>query len=148
MNTLKERIDAEYKTAFKAGERLKIDVLRLIKADVQRVEIDKKSDAVADADLVQILNRQAKQRQEMIDAATKGGRAEMAAQAEQELTIIKSYLPKSLSTEELTALINEAVTAVGTNQGLVMKHVMGKAAGAADGKLVSQLVSARLKPAG
>ena len=144
MSTLKERIEADYKTAFKAGERLKVDVLRLIKADLQRVEIDKRA-ALADQDVVQVVSKQTKQRQETIDAARKGGRADVAAQTEQELAILKTYLPSAMSTEQLTALIDEAVNTVGTNQGLVMKHVMGKAAGAADGKIVSQLVGARLK---
>ena len=144
MSTLKERIEADYKTAFKSGERLKVDVLRLIKADLQRVEIDKRT-ALADQDVIQVVSKQTKQRQETIDAAKKGGRADVAAQTEQELAILKTYLPAAMSTEQLTALIDEAVKTVGTNQGLVMKHVMGKAAGAADGKIVSQLVGARLK---
>ena len=147
MSTLRERIEAEYKTAFKSGERLKVDVLRLIKSDLQRVEIDKRA-AAEDQDVIHIISKQTKQRQETIEAARKGGRAEVVAQTEQELAILKAYLPKALSTEELAALIDEAVQAVGTNQGLIMKHVMGKAAGAADGKLVSQLVGARLKPSG
>ena len=144
MNTLKERIEADYKTAFKAGERLKVDVLRLIKSDLQRVEIDKRAELV-DQDVIQVVSKQTKQRQETIDAARKGNRADVVAQTEQELAILKTYLPAALSTEQLAALIDEAVKAVGTNQGLIMKHVMGKASGAADGKVVSQLVSARLK---
>ena len=144
MSTLKERIEADYKTAFKAGERLKVDALRLIKSDVQRVEIDKRAE-LADQDIIQVISKQTKQRQETIEAAKKGGRADVIAQTEQELAILKAYLPAALSAEQLTALIDEAIKTVGSNQGLVMKHVMSKAAGAADGKVVSQLVGARLK---
>ena len=148
MSLLQERIEADYQAAMKSRDRLRVDALRLIKSDLQRVAIDKRTETLADQDIVQVLNRQAKQRQETIEAAKKGGRNDVVVQTEQELAVLKAYLPRALSTEELAALIEEAIKAVGTNQGLIMKHVMGKTAGAADGKIVSQLVGARLKPAG
>ena len=79
------------------------------------------------------------------EAAKKGGRQDVADQAEEELAIVNAYLPQQLSPEALKQLIDEAVQSAGANQGQVMKYVMQKAAGAADGKLVSQLVAERLK---
>ena len=145
MATLTERIEADYKTAFKAREQRRIDTLRLIKAAVQRVSSEKRKDTLDDAEMLQVLNQQVKQRRETLEAAKKGGRQDVAAQATEELAILNVYLPQQLSPETLKQLIDEAVQSAGTNQGQVMKYVMQKAAGAADGKLVSQLVAERLK---
>ena len=145
MATLTERIEADYITAFKAREQLRIDTLHLIKAAIQRVSSEKLKDTLDDAEMLQVLNQQAKQRRETLEAAKKGGRQDVADQATQELAILNAYLPQQLSPEALKQLIDEAVQSAGANQGQVMKYVMQKAAGAADGKLVSQLVAERLK---
>lgn len=145
MATLLERLDADYKTALKAGDRLRVDTLRLIKAGVQRAAIDKRKDVLDDQEVLQVVAQQAKQRRETIDSAKQTSRQDVLTQATQELAILTAYLPQPLSPEALTQLIDEAVASVGPQQGSVMKYVMGKAAGAADGKVVSQLVSERLK---
>lgn len=145
MATLTERLEADYKTALKARKQLRVDTLRLIKAAIQRAAIDKRKETLDDAEIVPLLAQQVKQRRETLDSAKQGGRQDIAAQAEAELAIINSYLPQQLPEEALKALIEEALKASGPNQGLIMKYVMGKAAGAADGKLVSQLVAQRLK---
>ena len=144
MATLTERIEADYKTAMKARERLRIDALRLVKAEIQRVAIDKKAE-VTDKDVTQILSRQVKQRQETLKSAKQGNRQDMVDQTTQELAVLEAYLPKALAPEAVKQLVDEAISEVGPNQGQIMKFVMGKAAGAADGKAVSQLVSERLK---
>jgi len=108
------------------------------------VSIEKRKDTLDDAEIIQVLNQQAKQRRETLEAAKKGGRQDVLDQAAQELAILNSYLPQQLSAEALKQLIDEAIQAVGANQGQIMKFVMQKAAGAADGKLVSQLVAERL----
>ena len=145
MATLTERIETDYKTAFKAREQLRIDTLRLIKAAIQRVSIEKRQETLDDTEVIQVLSQQAKQRRETLEAAKKGGRQDVADQATEELAILHVYLPQQLSPEVLKQLIDEAVQSAGANQGQVMKYVMQKAAGAADGKLVSQLVAERLK---
>jgi uncharacterized protein YqeY len=145
MPTLTERIETDYKTAFKAGERRRVDTLRLLKAAIQRVAIEKRKDALDDPEIIQILNQQAKQRRETLEAAKKGGRQDILDQSAEELAILNTYLPQPLSAEALKQLVEEAVQAVGTNQGQLMKYVMQKAAGAADGNVVSQLVAERLK---
>lgn len=145
MPTLTERFEADYKTAMKAGERIRIDTLRLVKAALQRVAIEKRKDTLDDAEVLQVLSQQAKQRQETIESAKQSNRQDVLAQATEELKFLKSYLPEPLSEDALRRLIDEAIQAVGTNQGQIMKYVMGKAAGIADGKAVSQLVAERLK---
>lgn len=145
MATLTERFEADYKTALKGGDRLRVDTLRMVKAALQRVAIDKRKDALDDADVIPVLNQQVKQRRETIEAAQKAGRQEIATASTAELNILTSYLPQQLSAETIKKLIEEAVASVGTNQGQIMKFVMGKSVGAADGKTVSQLVAERLK---
>ena len=147
MSSLADRIEIDYKTALKAGQRLRVDTLRLIKAGMQRAAIDKRKEALDDQEIIQVFAQQAKQRRETIESAKKTSRQDVVDQATEELAILTSYMPQQLSQDHVAKLIEEAIQAVGANQGQVMKYVMGKAAGTADGKLVSQLVSQRLKPA-
>lgn len=148
MPTLHERIDADYIAAMKARAQQRVGTLRLIKADIQRVGIEKRSSSLDDKEVTQVLNKQAKQCKETIDAAKKANRQDVLTQATEELAIITNYLPEPLSEDAITQLVDEAFQAAGAEatQGQIMKYVMAKAAGAADGKIVSQLVGARLKP--
>ncbi len=145
MSPLAGRIETDYKSALKAGQRLRVDTLRLIKAGIQRTAIDKRKDVLDEQEIIQVLAQQAKQRRETIESAKQTNRPDVLGQATEELAILTAYLPQQLSPEAVSQLVEEAVKAVGANQGQVIKYVMGKAAGAADGKLVSQLVSERLK---
>jgi hypothetical protein len=78
MATLTERLDADYKTALKARERLRVDTLRLIKAAIQRAAFDKRKETVDDPEIVPLLAQQVKQRRETLEAAKKGGRQDIA----------------------------------------------------------------------
>lgn len=147
MPTLTERLEADYKVALKAGERIRVESLRLIKAAMQRVAIEKRKETLDDQEITQVISQQVKQRRETIESAKQGHRQDVLSQATEELEILSAYLPRPLTQDALHELIDEAISAVGSNQGQIMKYVMNKAAGAADGKLVSQLVSERLKRA-
>ncbi|MBI4341398.1 MAG: GatB/YqeY domain-containing protein [Candidatus Omnitrophica bacterium] len=144
MPTLTDRIEDDYKTAMKAGDRIRIDTLRLIKAGIQKVAIDKRKDRLDDPEILQVLSQQAKQRRETIESAKQSNRQDILTQSEQELALLNSYLPQQLSEEALRKLIDDAIATVGKQQGPIMKDVMAKASGAADGKLVSRLVAERL----
>ncbi len=146
MPTLIERLETDYKIAYKAGERLRVETLRLVKAGIERVAIEKRKQTLDDAEVVQVLTQQAKQRRETLEALKSANRPEAVQQATQELEILAAYLPKQLSDDELRRLVDDAIAEVGQQQGPIMKQVMAKAAGAADGKRVSQLVAERLKP--
>ena len=145
MATLSERLENDYKTAMKAGDRLRVDTIRLVKAAIQRTAIEKRKDTLDDQEIIQVINQQAKQRRETIDSAKQSNRQDVLTQSTQELALLSSYLPQQLSPEALKQLIEEAIGAVGSAQGPVMKYVMGKVSGAADGKTVSQLVTERLR---
>ena len=145
MAPLEERLESDYKAAMKAHEQLRVETIRLVKAAMQRMAIEKRKETLDDQEILQILGQQAKQRRETLEAAKQVGRHDVVKQATEELEILHAYLLQPISQEALQQLIEDAMNAVGPNQGQIMKFVMSKAAGAADGKLVSQLVSQRLK---
>jgi uncharacterized protein len=142
--SLWDRIGTEYLAAYKAGDRVRVDTLRLVKAALEKVSIEKRKDRLDDAEILQVLTQQAKQRRETLEAVKASGREDIIAQTNQELAILTAYLPQQMSDEALGTLIEEAFQTAGQNQGQVMKYVMGKAGGAVDGKRVSQLVAQRL----
>ena len=150
MATLQERLETTYAEAYKQslkhGERQReASILRMVKAELQKLAIEKRTEKLADADVMPVLSKQVKQLKETMEAAQKAGRQDLITQATEELEIVNAYLPKALSPEAIKELIDEAMKTAGSNQGQIMKAVMAKAAGAADGKLVSQLVAERLK---
>lgn len=146
MSNLRERLESDYKTALKAREQRRVETIRLIKAAIQRVAIDKRKEALDDQEVIQVLAQQVKQRRETIEAAKQANRQDVLSHATEELAILNAYLPPQLSEEALAKLIDEAIQAVGANHGQIIKHVMAKAAGAAEGALVSRLVRERLSP--
>ena len=145
MSDFMTRIESDYKEAFKAGQRTRIDTLRLIKAAVQRAKIDKRKDQLDDTEIIQVLSQQAKQRRETIEAVKQADRQDLLAQAEEELAILNGYLPQQLSDDAVRQLIDEALASVGKNQGPIMKYIMAKSSGTLDGKRVSRLVAERLQ---
>lgn len=145
MATLTERLESDYHMAMKAGQRLRIDTLRLIKAGIQRMAIEKQKQSLEDPEILQVLQREAKQRRETLEAAKQSNRQDILAQTMEELAILNSYLPQPLSEDAIRSLIEEAIKTIGPQQGPIMKHVMSKASGTIDGKIVSQLLMERLK---
>ena len=111
--------------------------------------MEKKTETLSDADVMAMIQREAKKRRDSIDEFEKAGRTEMAANEKAELEVLTEYLPKALSAEELESLIREVITEVGAtskkDMGAVMKVAQSKVDGRADGKSVSALVS-RLLP--
>lgn len=142
--SLWDRIGTEYLAAYKAGDRVRVDTLRLVKAALEKVSIEKRKDRLDDAEILQVLTQQAKQRRETLEAVKASGREDIIAQTNHELAILAAYLPQPMSDDALGRLIDEALQTAGQHQGQVMKYVMGKAGGAVDGKRVSQLVAQRL----
>ena len=145
MATLSERLETDYKTAMKAGERSRVGVLRLLKAGIAKTAIDKRKPALEDPEALEVIAHHAKQCRETIDAATRANRNDILDQATAELKIVTAYLPPPLSEDDLKQLIEEAIGTVGAQQGPVMKHVLGKTKGLAEGGVVNRLVAERLK---
>ena len=145
---LVEKIFDDYKEAMKARDSLKSSVLSFLRADMLNLATAKKKDKLDDAEIVTVIRKQIKQRQDSIEQFTSGGRLEMADKEKKELDILKNYLPAELSAEEIKRLIDEVVIAIGASglkdMGKVMKELTVKLAGKADGRLVSDLVKQRL----
>jgi uncharacterized protein YqeY len=145
-----ERVDSDLKTAMREKNAAKLGVLRMLKAALMNAAIEK-SGAQAklnDADAVQVIRKQVKQRQDSIESFEKGGRSELAAKEKEELSILQSYLPQAMSADDISKAVREAIAEVGATSkaqmGAVMKAVQAKVAGRADGKTLSAEVQKQL----
>ncbi|MDP2928364.1 MAG: GatB/YqeY domain-containing protein [Candidatus Omnitrophota bacterium] len=145
---LVEKIFNDYKEAMKARDTLKSSVLSFLRADMLNLATAKKKDKLDDTEVIVVIKKQIKQRQDSIEQFTSGGRLEAAEKEKKELEILKNYLPAEMPVEEIKRLIEEAVISTGANSikdmGRLMKELTVKIAGQADGKLVSDLVKQRL----
>ena len=137
-----ERVQADTRTAMKAGERDRVGTLRMIASSLQQDEKEGDGDAVA------VLQRERKKRIEAADAFESGGRSEQAAAERGEAALIESYLPEQISDEELERIVVAAVESTGATDvkemGKVIGVVMPQVKGRADGKRVSTMVQERL----
>ena len=147
--TLLERLAQEMKTAMLARDADRLGTLRLLKSAVGYAQIEKKTDALTDADVVILVQKEMKKRRDAIEQFQAGGRAELAAHEQKEIGVLESFLPAPLSPEELEQLVRAVITETGATDkkqmGIVIKTVQAKAAGRAEGKTISALVG-RLLP--
>ncbi len=139
----KERIQNDLKEAMRAGDTRRREVLRLLMAAFKQVEVDRQIE-LTEADALGVLMGEAKKRREAIAEMSAAGRAELVAQEQYELEVIESYLPRQLDRAELEALAREVIAQVGAksakDMGLVMKELMARVKGQADGKVVNAIV--------
>lgn len=148
--TIQERIDSDLKDAMRAKDSTRLGVLRMLKSALKYGAIEKSGAEaeLSDAESVQVIRKQAKQRQDSIESFEKGGRAELVEKEKNELSILNAYLPQAMSAAELSQMVREAIAEVGATSkaqmGVVMKAVQAKAAGRADGKTLSQEVQKQL----
>jgi uncharacterized protein YqeY len=137
-----EQVQADVRAAMKAGDRERAGALRMVVDSLQ------KDAKLGDGDEVAVLQRERKKRLEAAEAYGDAGRGEQAAAESFEADLIEAYLPKQLSDEELTELVDAAVTETGASEqkqmGQVMAALMPKLGGRADGKRVSSAVRERL----
>lgn len=149
MSSLKTRLETDMKAALKAKDELVLNTLRMALTAVRTEEVaGKQARELSDAEVLKVIAKQAKQREEAAEAFAEAGRAESAARERAEEEVLARYLPKALSEAELTAIIDEVFAAEGFSEakqmGQAMKAVQAKVAGRADGKVVAGLVKARL----
>lgn len=143
--SLKEKLANDMKEAMKAREagKARLSVIRLVRGAIRQIEIDQKVE-LDDEGVLAVISKEVKQRRDSIEEFKKGGREDLVAQNEADIAILMEYLPAQLSEAEVKALVEEAVAAVGAtgpkDMGKVMKELMPKVKGKADGKLVNQLV--------
>jgi uncharacterized protein YqeY len=147
---LSERVDSDLKTAMREKNAVKLGVLRMLKAALTNATIEKTGadSTLTDAEAIQVIRKQVKQRQDSIESFEKGGRAELAAKEKDELSILQSYLPQGMSADEISKVVRETIAEVGATSkaqmGAVMKALQAKVAGRADGKTLSTEVQRQL----
>ena len=145
---LEEKIFNDYKQALKNKETIRSSTLSFLRSEIGNALIEKRKKNLDDAEVISIIKKQIKQHQDSIEQFKKGNRQDLVDKETRELEILKSYLPQELSAEEVKKIIEEAVKETQAvspkDMGKVMKVVLAKIAGKADGKLVSELVKARL----
>ena len=145
---LTDQIAADLKQSMFARDVVRTSTLRMLKSAVEYFKIEKKQESLTDADVTAVIKKQIKQRQDSIEGFEKGGRVDLADKEKAELAILKAYLPEELSQAQLEEIVKATIAELGattkTDMGKVMKAVQAKAAGRADNRLVSQLVSAQL----
>ncbi|MFH1752581.1 MAG: GatB/YqeY domain-containing protein [Candidatus Omnitrophota bacterium] len=145
---LKERIEKEFKEALKEKDSVKVSVLRMIKAELLNLVIQKKEE-LKEESVIKVIQKQINQRKDSIEQFKKGNREDLVAKEEKELAILETFLPNMLSEDELAKLVKEVIAELGAatkkEMGGVIKAVIAKAEGRADGRAVSQIVSSLLK---
>jgi len=141
--SLKERLKADMKEAMKAKDKVRLSTIRMINSLIKNAEIEKRGE-LTDEEIVQLLMKYAKQRRESIEMYEKGGRQDLVEKEKAELAIVESYLPEQMSEEEIREIVKKAIEEVGAesvkDMGKVMKVVMPKVKGRADGSLVNKIV--------
>jgi len=146
---LLERLTQEIKAAMLAKDADRLSTLRLLKSAIGYAQIERKNENLPDSEIIGIVQKEVKKRRDAIEQYERGGRAELAARENQEISVLESFLPEPLTPAELEQLIRDAIQETGaTNRkqmGPVIKSVQAKAAGRADGQTISALV-ARLLP--
>ncbi len=142
MDTQKQ-IESDFKDAMRAGDDLRKRTYRLVLSAIKLAEIDK-GKSLEEPDVLVIIQKEIKSRRESIADAERADRADIVAEAEAEINILEAYLPQPLTQDEIEAMANEAIAEVGATSpkelGMVMKVLMPRVQGRADGSLVSQIV--------
>ena len=146
--SLSEQIMSDMKEAMKARDKVRLNTVRMIKSALMNEKIKAGHDLTAEEELT-VLSREKKQREESIEEFTKANRKDLADETKQELAIVESYLPKQMTQEELNQAVSSAIAEVNaqgkSDFGKVMKILMPKIKGKADGKAASDVVRKQLK---
>lgn len=147
--SIRERIVADLTAAMKAKDAQRLGVIRMLKSRIMEAEVEQRGRkgpgyVLEDQECLAAIAAYAKQRRDSIEAYRHGGREDLATKEEAELTIIQQYLPAQLSEEEVRRIVAAAIAEVGATSakemGAIMKIVMPRLKGAADGTVVSRIV--------
>jgi uncharacterized protein YqeY len=143
-SALKQKLTDDLKQAMKGGDTVKRSVIRLVMAAIKNAEIAKQK-ALEDGDILGIIAKEIRQRQESIEAFKSGNRADLAAKEEAEKAILEAYMPAQLSREEIVAEARKVIAEVGAesvqDKGKVMPKLIANLKGKADGRVINEVVS-------
>lgn len=147
--SIQKQILDDVKAAMKAKEAEKLGTLRMLQSALKNKEIEVRPNELTDQDAITVIKKMVKQRHEAAEQYTNAGRPELAEKEQAETKFLEVYLPEQMSEEQIVAIVDEVIAATGASSmkdmGAVMKEVQAKTAGSADGKLVSQVVKAKLQ---
>lgn len=143
--SIKEQLMADMKAAMKAKEegKLALNTIRMARAHIRQAEIDKGHADFNDDQVLAVLRKEVKQRKETLSEIESSGREDLVEQTKAEIDVLEKYLPAEMTPEAVEAAVKEIVDAMDPgqkNMGSVMKAVMAKLKGQADGKLINQIV--------
>jgi uncharacterized protein YqeY len=148
MPTLKERVDADLKDAMRSKNELTTSVLRMLKSAIKYKEVEPGGKPLDDKGVLQVISTLIKQRRDSVEQFRAGGRPELADKEEREIVLLQAYLPSQLTPEQLAAEVQAAIAATGAkspkDMGAVMKALMPKVQGKAEGRAISDEVKAQL----
>jgi uncharacterized protein YqeY len=141
--SLKEKLQSDLKEAMRQKDEVRKRTIRLALATITNTEVEQRKE-LDDPGVLAVLSKEIKQRQESIEEFRRGSREDLVAQAEAEMALLHTYLPRQLSPEEIRARAKETIEQLGaagmSQMGQVMKTLMQELQGQADGKLVNQIV--------
>ncbi len=145
--SLAERLEDEMKSALRAGDKLRLSVIRMVRAAVKNKEIEDRG-KLDDGAIVKVISGLVKKGEESLAHFQQANRLDLIEKQEEELKVLRSFLPQPLSRDEILTLIDETVKETNAldmrDLGKVMKSLMPKIAGRADGKAVQQMVREKL----
>jgi len=146
---LKEKILEDIKTAMKAKDADRLSAIRMLQSAVKNREIEVRPNAITEQDIIAVVKKAAKQRKDSISEFEKAGRQDLVDKEKAELKVLEEYMPAQMSDDAVKAIVADVIQSTGATglkqMGAVIKEVMSKTGGQADGKLISDLVKASLQ---
>jgi uncharacterized protein YqeY len=145
---IREKIMADVKAAMIAKESVKLGALRMLQSAIKNREIELRPEAITHDEVLSVVKKLVKQRKESIDQFQQANRQDLVDQEQAELKVLEVYLPAQMGREQIEKLVVEVIASTGAktvkDMGTVMKEVIARSAGAADNKVVSEVIKAKL----
>ena len=145
---LKEELLLDLKAAMKAKDNVIKQAVTMVRASILQIEKDTKK-VLGDDEIIDVISKQVKQRKDSLEEFIKAEREDLVEQTKAELDVLMNYMPKQLTKEELVVIVKEAISSTGAktkkDMGKIMKEVMPKIKGKADGKSVNEVASSLLE---
>ena len=146
--SLIEHIEKNYLSAYKSKDQIHLNVLRLLKTAIKHLQVELKR-PITDSELLNLIQRQVKQRQDAIEQFYAAGRLDHVSKESAELDILKTYLPEQLTSEELEQVVDNTLNFLGvtkmSDMGRVIQHILSQYNGKVSGKMVSEVVKVKLQ---
>ena len=147
MSGLKDQLQNDLKDAMKQKDNFKRDAIRFLMSALKQIEVDERKE-LSDADIIKIIQKSLKQREDAISAFQEAGRNDLVEKETAEASLLKSYLPQQLSDDELKAIIQKHIAALGISSmkeiGKLMPVILSECAGVADGKRINLIAKTML----